>query len=257
MQVKKLLSFFIWLGELYYLVTDKTRYFNNCPIDSMGEEEIREFLLYQLDSGKSSSTVNIYNSALCFIFGAVLGKKSNYQRIPRRRHYRGLPAIMSKDEIVRFFSAIDNLRDKAIFETVYGAGMRLSEIARLRTQDIDSEQMRIFVYHGKGGKDRYTMLSQQNLEILRKYWKQYRPHHPKGYLFYSRGKQKNAMTTRTIQNAFHKYFPHSRWGPADVSCYGVIQSYAQPCFYGTPTLFMGLGVFSRLNSDNSLLIMRT
>ena len=122
MQVKKLLSFFIWLGELYYLVTDKTRYFNNCPIDSMGEEEIREFLLYQLDSGKSSSTVNIYNSALRFIFGAVLGKKSNYQRIPRRRHYRGLPAIMSKDEIVRFFSAIDNLRDKAIFETITERG---------------------------------------------------------------------------------------------------------------------------------------
>ena len=171
----------------------------------MGEEEIREFLLYQLDSGKSSSTVTIYNSALRFIFGAVLGKKLNYQRIPRRRPYRELPAIMSKTEIVRFFSAIDNMRDKAMFETVYGTGLRISEIARLRTQDIDSEQMRIFVYHGKGGKDRYTLLSQQNLEILREYWKQYRPHHPEGYLFYSRGKQKNVITTRTIPTAFHKY----------------------------------------------------
>ena len=190
-----------YLGKL----TAFLRYFDNRPIDSMGEEEIREFLLHLLDSGKSSSTVNIYNSALRFIFGAVLGKRLNYQMIPRRRHYRELPAIMSKTEIVRFFSAIDNLRDKAMFETVYGAGLRISEIARLRTQDIDSEQMRIFVYHGKGGKDRYTLLSQQNLEILREYWKQYRPHHPEGYLFYSRGKQKNVMTTRTIQNAFHKY----------------------------------------------------
>jgi len=190
-----------YLGKL----TAFLRFFDNRPIDSMGEEEIREFLLHQLDSGKSSSTVNIYNSALRFIFGAVLGKKLNYQMIPRRRHYRELPAIMSKTEIVRFFSVIDNLRDKAMFETIYGAGLRISEIARLRTQDIDSEQMRIFVYHGKGGKDRYTLLSQQNLEILREYWKQYRPNHPEGYLFYSRGKQKNAMTTRTIQNAFHKY----------------------------------------------------
>lgn len=70
---------------------------------------------------------------------------------------------MSKAEIVRFFAAIDNLRDKAMFETVYGAGVRISEIAHLRAQDIDSEQMRIFVHHGKGGKDRYTLLSQRNL----------------------------------------------------------------------------------------------
>lgn len=156
-----------YLGKL----TAFLRFFDNRPINSMGEEEIREFLLHLLDSEKSSSTVNIYNSALRFIFGAVLGKKLNYQMIPRRRHFRELPSIMSKTEIVRFFSVIDNLRDTAMFETVYGAGLRVSEITRLRVQDINSEQMRIFVYHGKGGKDRYTLLSQQNLEILREYWK--------------------------------------------------------------------------------------
>ena len=190
-----------YLGKLTVFL----RYFDNRPIDTMGEEEIRQFLLYQLDSGKSSGTVNIYNSALRFIFGAVLGKNLNYQMIPRRRQYRELPAIMSKTEIVRFFSVIDNLRDKAMFETVYGAGLRISEIARLRTQDIDSEHMRIFVYHGKGDKDRYTLLSQRNLEILREYWKQYRPNNPEGYLFYSRERTHNTMTTRAIQDAFHKY----------------------------------------------------
>ena len=171
----------------------------------MGEEEIREFLLYQLDSGKSSGTVNIYNSALRFIFGAVLGKRLNYQMIPRRRHCRELPAIMSKTGIVRFFSVIDNLRDKAIFETVYGAGLRLSEIVHLRVQDIDSNQMRIFVHQGKGGKDRFTLLSQQNLNILREYWKQYRPNHPEGYLFYARSKDRHPLTSRSVQNAFNKY----------------------------------------------------
>lgn len=190
-----------YLGKLTVFL----RYFDNRPIDTMGEEEIRQFLLYQLDLGKTSGTVNIYNSALRFIFGAVLGKKLNYQMIPRRRHYRELPAIMSKTEIVRFFSVIDNLRDKAMFETVYGAGLRISEIAKLRTQDIDSEQMRIFVYHGKGGKDRYTLLSRRNLEILREYWKQYRPNNPEGYLFRSRERKSNILTTRAIQDAFHKY----------------------------------------------------
>lgn len=61
---------------------------------------------------------------------------------------------------------MDSLRDRAMFETVYSAGLRLSEITHLRVQDIDSEQMRIFVHHGKGGKNRYTLLSQRNLEVL-------------------------------------------------------------------------------------------
>ena len=190
-----------YLGKLTMFL----RYFDNRPIETMGEVEIREFLLYQLDYGKASGTVNIYNSALRFIFGAVLGRNLNYQIIPRRRQYREFPAIMSKTELTRFFSVIDNLRDKAMFETVYGAGLRISEVAHLRVQDIDSEQMRIFVFHGKGGKDRYTLLSQRNLEILREYWKRYRPSHPDGYLFYSRGRKNSIMTTRAIQDAFHPY----------------------------------------------------
>ena len=125
--------------------------------------------------------------------------------IPRRRDRRDFPAIMSKDEIIRFFYAIDNLRDRAIFETVYGSGLRLSEIVHLRVQDIDSKQMRIFVHHGKGGKDRFTLLSQRNLDVLREYWKQYRPNLPGGYMFYARGRIQHTLTSRSVENAFHKY----------------------------------------------------
>ena len=181
------------------------RYYENRPVEAMGEPEIREFLLYQISNGKANSSVNIYNSALRFIFGAVLARNLNCRMIPRRRDRRDFPAIMSKDEIVRFFSVIDNLRDKVMFETVYGAGLCISEIVHLRVQDIDSKQMRIFVNHGKGGKDRFTLLSQQNLEILREYWKQYRPNHPEGYLFYARGRDKHILTSRSVDNAFNKY----------------------------------------------------
>jgi site-specific recombinase XerD len=118
---------------------------------------------------------------------------------------REFPAIMSKYEIIRLFSVIDNLQDKAMFETVYGAGLRVSEIVHLRVQDIDSKQMRIFVHHGKGGKDRFTLLSQRNLDILREYWKQYRPNHPEGYLFYARSRDKHTLTSRSVDNAFNKY----------------------------------------------------
>lgn len=181
------------------------RHYENREIKTMGEAEIREFLLYQLGIGKSSGTVNIYNSALRFVFGGVLNRNLNCRMIPRRHHYREIPEIMSKTEIVRFFSVIDNLRDRAMFETIYGAGLRLSEIVRLRVQDVDSEEMRLFVHHGKGGRDRFTLLSQRNLEVLREYWKQYRPNHPDGYLFYARSKNRHPLTPRSVGNAFTKY----------------------------------------------------
>lgn len=180
-------------------------YYDNRLLCEMAEPEIRKFLLHLLEIGRSSGTVNIYNSAFRFVFGAVLEKNLNYQMIPRRRIHRELPVILFKVEIVKFFSVIDNLRDRAILETIYGAGLRLSEIAHLRVQDINSEGMRVFVYQGKGGKDRYTLLSQRNLTVLREYWKTFRPNHPEGYLFYTRNGKERCMSSRAIQDAFHKY----------------------------------------------------
>jgi len=187
-----------YLGRLKLFL----KYFNDRPIEEMNEIEIREYLLYLLDSGHSAGSVNVCNSALRFIFGAVLGRNLNYQLIHRRREHREFPALMSKKELAHFFSSMDNLRDRAMFETVYGAGLRLSEITHLRVQDIDSEQMRIFVHHGKGGKDRYTLLSQRNLEVLREYWREYRPNHPEGYLFYPRKQRQKVLTPRSVANAF-------------------------------------------------------
>ena len=187
-----------YLGRLKLFL----KHFNDRPIKEMGEIEIREYLLCLLDSGHSAGSVNVSNSALRFIFGAVMGRNLNYQLIHRRREYREFPALMSQKELAHFFSSMGNLRDRAMFETVYGAGLRLSEITHLRVQDIDSEQMRLFVHHGKGGKDRFTLLSQRNLEVPREYWKEYRPNHPEGYLFYPRKQRQKVLTPRSVANAF-------------------------------------------------------
>jgi len=75
------------------------------------------------------------------------------------------------------------LKYKAMFMTVYGSGLRISELCNLRIQDIDSENMRILVWEGKESKYRYTLISQTNLDILREYFKVYRPTHKENYLF--------------------------------------------------------------------------
>ena len=191
-----------YLGRLGQFI----KYYNNRPLVEMNETEIRAFLLHLIDEQKvATGTVNTYNSALRFVFGAILERNLNLQMIPRRRIHRELPDIMSKSDITKLFGAASNLRDKAILMTIYGAGLRLSEITHLRVQDIDSEGMRLFVHQGKGGKDRYTLLSSANLDILREYWLEYRPSHPGGYMFYPKKDKQRIITTKMVQDIMKKY----------------------------------------------------
>jgi site-specific recombinase XerD len=149
--------------------------------DGMSEEDIRAYLNYLITDKKlSASTVNTYNAALRFLFAVTLNHNLNYRQISRLKESRSLPEILTRKEVLSIFDNAGSLRNKALFMTIYGAGLRISEVCSLQIRDIDSESMRIFVRQGKGGKDLYTLLSQANLENLREYWKVYRPKHPEG-----------------------------------------------------------------------------
>jgi len=177
-------------------------YFNK-PATELGEKEIREFLHYlTIEKKLTSGSVNSYNSGLRFLYGVTLNVSLNCKQIPRHRRTKKFPNILTKDEIQSLFDACDNLRDKCILMTLYGAGLRLSEVAGLKVTDIDSKKMQLFIRNAKGSKDRYALLSQANLEILRVYWKAYRP---KEWLFYSRVNTGTHITSRAVQDIFHKY----------------------------------------------------
>lgn len=70
-----------------------------------------------------------------------------------------LPVIISFEEVVQFFRAIENIRHRAILITTYAADLRTSEVIQLRVEDIDSKRRMIRIRQGKGKKDRYVMLS--------------------------------------------------------------------------------------------------
>lgn len=108
---------------------------------------------------------------------------------------------MSREDTVGLFEAAGSLRNKCILMTAYGAGLRVSEVAKLRVSDIDSKKMQIFIRGGKGEKDRFAILSQVNLELLREYWKAYRPH---DWLFYPRGHKERHLGKRAIQKMLDK-----------------------------------------------------
>ena len=177
------------------------------PVTELTEEDIRQFLKHLIeDKSLASGTVNIYNSALRFLYGVTLNRTLNLRQIPRLKKNRKIPDILTKKDFTNFIHACDNLKYRAIFMTLYGAGLRVSEVTHLRICDVDSKSMRLFVNQGKGSKDRYSLLSKTNLEILREYWKSYKPNHPQGYLFLSRTKNSNnPITKRAVADAFHKY----------------------------------------------------
>lgn len=171
------------------------------PATELKEQHFRQYLYYLKNDRKlSTSTVNLNNSALRFLFEVTLEQDLNYKRIPRLKEPVIFPSVLTKDEVQAIFNATSNLKHKCILMTVYGSGLRLSEIAALKISDIDSKNMRIFIQQGKGRKDRYALLSQSNLEILREYWKEYKPRY---WLF--EGKEKGSrISTRAIQDAFKK-----------------------------------------------------
>jgi integrase/recombinase XerD len=156
------------------------RYFN-CSPKRLGPEQVRAFLLHLLqERGYSISSYNQTRCALRFVYRVTLGRDDVPASIVPARQPRTLPVVLSSGELVRLFAAIGNLKHRAILITAYAAGLRVSEVSRLRVQDIDSQPMVIHVCQGKGQKDRYVMLSPRLLEILRTYWKALRP---RGYLF--------------------------------------------------------------------------
>ena len=175
--------------------------FHNKSPELLGEEEIREYLHYCITVRKlSEGTVNYYNACIKFFYAKVLRRQLNLEQLPRAKERRRLPVVLSPEELNDIFNATHNMKYKAIFMTIYSAGLRISEVCNLKISDIDSQNMQIFVKEGKGNKDRYTILGKENLKILREYWKISRS---KEYLFSGRYSA-NAISPRSVQVEFAK-----------------------------------------------------
>ena len=178
----------------------------NKPYEDLDEEDFRNYLIHLTKEGRvKPSTINNRNGAIRFFLVVILGKNINYMRTARMRRVSKLPNVWSPEIVERFFSVIENPRDLAIFINIYGSGLRVSEICKLKIEDIDSKGMRIFIRQGKCNKDRYTILSQRGLDALRRYWKIFRPSSPEHYLFPSRWDKSRHLMSGWIETMFNKY----------------------------------------------------
>jgi len=151
------------------------RYYRRSP-EKISKEEIQDYLLYLMNEKKLSwSTCNLAVSAFRFFYAVTLGNEAMYLDIPPRKTRSRLPEVLSREAVERLFAAATHLKHRLLLMTTYSAGLRVSEVVRLKPKHIDSSRMMIRVEQAKGNKDRYTILSQRLLEELEFYRKVYRP----------------------------------------------------------------------------------
>jgi site-specific recombinase XerD len=151
------------------------RHFGRSP-ERLGREQVREFLVYLATESKVSyGVLSQHVSALRFLYRVTLRKPWTPEDIPFPRQPKRLPSIPTRDDILRFLKSIPNIKHRAALTTCYAAGLRVSEVVRLKVAHIDSARMLIHVHEGKRGKDRMVPLSKTLLQLLRTYVRAVRP----------------------------------------------------------------------------------
>ena len=174
------------------------RLLGNFPVYGLTVAQIKSYLLWLLQK-RNLSEAKVYSSlnAIKFYFEQVRYQTKMFFEIPRPKRPLKLPTVHSQNEIKKILNAKENIKHKTMLMTGYAAGLRISEIVKLKPRDIDSERMVIYIRSGKGKKDRQVSLSMVLLKQLRIYYKQFKP---KEYLF--EGADGGPYSVRSLQNVF-------------------------------------------------------
>jgi site-specific recombinase XerD len=146
------------------------------PVADLDESHVRAYLIHRIEDDDVSTAYHAQAvSALRFLFRVVLQRTNAIASVPRPKRGRVLPAVLGREDTHRILEAIENPKHLAIVVLMYSAGLRVSEVVRLRIEDLDPERELIRVRAGKGRKDRYTLLSRRAFQIVRRYIDEFGP----------------------------------------------------------------------------------
>lgn len=171
---------------------------NKKPEDLI-KSDVENYMYYLLNhQNNSHAFVNQALSSIKIYFTEILKRGKIVYDIPRPKKEKKLPNILSQNEVMSILNSLKNIKHKAILYTIYSSGLRVSEAASLKIKDVDSDRMLLHIYQGKGKKDRYTLLSEATLLLLREYFKKERPE----FWLFPGGNLNEHITERTIQRIF-------------------------------------------------------
>ncbi len=186
------------------------------PLEETDERDIQQYILYlRHERGLTPGTINNYTSAIRLFYIQVLGKSWDSNKIPRMKRRNKMPVVPPREDVLAILNATPNLKHRAFLALLYGSGLRVSEVAKLRIRDICSKTMRIRVENAKHNTNRYTILSQASLDILRSYFKtHFSPgYQPEDWLFPGQD-PKEHINVKTIKNTIIKLRTKLQLDPA-------------------------------------------
>lgn len=155
---------------------DFAAFFDGRNLCDVTKEEIDGYILQLIQERDISvSQQNQRINAIKFYYEKVLGREKKHYSIERPRKEKKLPDVLSKEEIGAMLKSTENLKHKTLIAIIYSCGLRRSEAINLKIEDIDSRRMMIKIRGAKGKKDRFVQLSAGLLELLRDYYKEYKP----------------------------------------------------------------------------------
>jgi integrase/recombinase XerD len=175
-------------------------YFSPTPINEISKETFETYLHYLIRKRKiSASSLNVVINAYKYYRENLLGiPNKEYFDTPKILQNKQLPEVLSEEEVSNIIQKTTNLKYKALFSLIYSSGIRINEAAKLKISHINRYNKTLFIKNGKGKKDRYVILSDKILHLLREYYKIYRP---KEYLF-ENDYDCEPLCVRTIQRVF-------------------------------------------------------
>ena len=172
------------------------------PLSEINSEQLKKYLHSRItEENISVSTINQTISAFKIFQTDVLKRDWEGFKIKRPRREKRLPVVLSEQEVEQIIKVTRNIKHKALLMLAYSAGLRRQEVQRIKPSAIDSKRMMVQVFQGKGKKDRYTLLSQKTLDLLRAYYKIYRP---ENYLFESQIRKGQFLSETSIDNIIKK-----------------------------------------------------
>ena len=157
------------------------------------------YYLMSIKDNSNSYTTQAF-SAIKLYCNGILNKNIEFNNLPRPKTIKPLPVVLSEEDVNKILNAVTNQKHRTILYLVYSSGLRVSEVVNLKISDIDSKRMTIFIKDSKGNKDRYTILAQETLNELRRYFLLYRP---KDWLFPGED-ESNHISVRSVQKIFKK-----------------------------------------------------
>lgn len=186
--------------EIYLKAVIRLNNFYQKSPAKLSDREIKAYLLHLLQNKKlAPNTYNTQVYALRFFYCVTLRQPLRKLEIPTTKVTYKLPSILSPNEVQRIIKAAGNIKHRTLLMVIYSAGLRVSEAVNLRMQDIDSQRMTLHIRCGKGGKDRYVILSPVVYQALRNYWQACRFN---DYIFPNPKNPSKPLTTSSAMQVF-------------------------------------------------------